>query len=145
MDINYKMLRNIKNRISDLTNLRCRAYGMENGCFEMFYINEIMNGRMLAFVAYDKKRIVGACYVHDQFGILYIDQLFVDPDYQEKGYHIGIKLLNYVLKHKKVIDEFYDKEFKKARLEPINEKAYNLYYGAGFREYGSLGDMLKNI
>lgn len=82
MNISYNLLISTRENIKVLECLRENAYQLASLLEEEKYYTEwILSSKFLAYKAsYDKE---------PAFGSLYIDQLFVKYEFQEKGYSFG--------------------------------------------------------
>lgn len=134
-----------KNTIRNLEYIRENAFGMKHKNKEElennYFYKNIENGKMVLFYIIDNDQIVGGCIVSNTLNSLYIEKLFINPAYQNKGY--GLNLLKYILEHKNILEEYYHTKFSVARLEPLN--GLNKYYSKlGFKE-SSLDTMKKHI
>ena len=85
MNISYNLLIPTRENVKTLECLRENAYQQASLVEEeKFYTEKILNGEFLAYKAsYDKEPVAGI-YVSNHFGSLYIDQLFVKYEFQEK-------------------------------------------------------------
>ena len=103
------------------------------GCWQ-----NILNGKVLVFGAFKEVELIGACYVSVNLKSLYIDQLFIKKDYQKE--QIGKELLEYVLRKKNVIGEYYETFLTSCFLDACNQ-SQAFYEKIGFKE--SNGHMHK--
>ena len=85
MNISYNLLIPTRENVKTLECLRENAYQQASLLEEeKYYTERILSGEFLAYKAsYDKEPIAGI-YVSNRFGSLYIDQLFVKYEFQEK-------------------------------------------------------------
>ena len=74
--------------------------------------------------------MIGGIYFHRFNNILFIDQVFVKKEYQNKG--IGKSLINKVLNSIKELEELLGGEITKCSIESSNEKATTIYTKMGF-------------
>lgn len=133
MNILYDLLSPTRENIKTLECLRENAY--QQASFleeEKYYTERILSGEFLAYRAsYDKEPVAGI-YVSNCFGSLYIDQLFVKYEFQEKGYYFGKKLLFETLQRKKEIEEYFNERFAVSKIYPLNQKAKQIYESVGY-------------
>ena len=85
MNISYNLLIPTRENVKTLECLRENAYQQASLLEEeKYYTERILSGEFLAYRAsYDKEPVAGI-YVSNRFGSLYIDQLFVKYEFQEK-------------------------------------------------------------
>ena len=119
-----------------LEDIRLRSYGIKPtpNDYDKYYIDNIINGSILVFTCYLDEKLIGGCYVSNAFNSIYIDYLFVLPEYQQKGFHIGKKLLEYILINKKQIEEYFNQEFSESKLYATSDKSKNIYSKMGYEE-----------
>ena len=104
--LEYKIVSPTLDNIFELESLRLNAYGVNGNnvlADKTFYSKELVDGKYLVFGAFLDQKLVGACYVKDTYNSLYIDQLFVQKEYQRSSKHIGSGLLRYVLENKEMV------------------------------------------
>ena len=99
-----------------------------------FYLNELLNDKVYALVAYDEDKMIGGCYFHRFNNILMIDQVFVKEEYQNTGLRIGRELIKRLLNSKKELEELLGGQIDTCRIESQNTKAHSLYSKIGFHE-----------
>lgn len=116
--------------------LRLKSYGIspKEEDYDKYYIENICNGSIMVFAYYKEKHPIAACYISDSFNSIYIDYLFVLPEYQNKGLQIGRKLLQFIFDNKHIVEEYYHKEFTQSKLYAANEKAKSIYKEFGYKE-----------
>lgn len=145
-ELEYIIMSPTEQNIIMTEEMRYRAYGIKSGFdADEYYIEEILSERILVFLCLKDNEPVSACYVSSSFNSLYIDYLFVLPEYQNKGLHIGRKLLEYVIENKKIAEDFFNKEFNQSRLAAINEKNRRIYEKLGYEPQESSDLMIKKL
>lgn len=119
--------------ILTLENLRFKAYNIKGGLEgPTFYSLGLKEGTMVPFGFYLNDTLIAGCYVSANYGMLYIEQLFVHPQLQNSGLRAGRLLLNYVLLNKKELEDYFKTEFTYSALEPSNEKSQAIYEKIGY-------------
>lgn len=103
-----------------------------------YYTGEIKEGNILAFTCELNGEEVAGCYVSSALNSLYVEQLFVLQEYQEKGLYLGKKLLQYILDNKKLVEEYFLCKFEYSRISPSTQKAKRIYKSVGYKETNSL-------
>lgn len=134
MNITYKIILPSKNLVKQLEYLRFACFDMDINYLkdnQTFYEQNILNGKVLVFGAFKEDELVGACYVSVNLKSLYIDQLFIRKNYQKE--QIGKGLLEFVLKKKNVIGEYYDTFITNVFLDACNQ-SQEFYEKLGFKE-----------
>ena len=134
MNITYKIILPSKNLVKQLEYLRFACFDMDINYLkdnQTFYEQNILNGKVLVFGAFKEDELVGACYVSVNLKSLYIDQLFIRKNYQKE--QIGKGLLEFVLKKKNVIGEYYDTFITNVFLDACNQ-SQEFYEKLGFNE-----------
>ncbi len=136
--IKYKVLDNTLENATMLEHLRLSSYGFTptEEDYDESYIKDICTKRILPFIIIYKDKIVGGSYVSNTLNSLYIDYLFILPEYQEKGLRLGRQLLKFILKNKQLVEEYFDTNFTQSKLCATNEKTKKLYTKMGYKEIG---------
>ncbi len=133
MNISYNLLIPTRENVKTLECLRENAYQQASLVEEeKYYTERILSGKILAYKASYNKEPVAGIYVSNRFGSLYIDQLFVKYEFQEKGYYFGKKLLLETLQRKKEIENYFNEIFAVSKIFPINQKARQIYESVGY-------------
>lgn len=134
--ITYKLEEQTQETAIKLEDIRLRSYGIipTPNDYDKYYIDNIINGSILVFTCYQDGKLISGCYVSNAFNSLYIDYLFVLPEYQQKGLHIGKQLLEYILANKKQIEEYFNQEFTESKLYATNDKTKKIYSKMGYTE-----------
>lgn len=81
----------------------------------------------------NRQNIVATCYVSDLLNSLYVEYLFVQPEYQKTGLKLGIKLLQYIINNKHLAEEYFGCKFSKSKLTPSNEGITKIYEEEGYK------------
>lgn len=119
--------------------LRFEAYKMKAlsdilDCFNTIHALAMREKRYLVYGSYFKGELLAACYVSSAFHSLYIEQLFVRLNYQNKGFGIGKGLLSYVLNEKTFIKAYFKQDFSVSMLCPASKNTQSLFETLGYRE-----------
>lgn len=90
--------------------------------------------RLLIFGAYQDNKLIGAIYLTPYtFDRLYIDQLFVDPEYQNNPeLHVGSSLLKFVENNMDDINDYYRTVFNYLLICPADKHVENIYINNGY-------------
>ncbi len=134
MAMQYKLLWPTEDTVSKLEYLRFDVFEMDKTYLkenQTFYEQALLKGQVYAFGALLNNAIIAGCYVSVNLNNLYIDQLFVSKEYQKD--EIGKHLLEYVLKHRKLIEELTGTILKGSFLDSCN-KSQGFYEKLGYRE-----------
>lgn len=134
--ITYKVLDNTLENAHTLEHLRLSSYDFipTKEDYDEYYIEDICNGRILPITCYYNDLLVAGCYVSNTFNTIYIDYLFVLPEYQEKGLQLGRNLLLFILENKHIIEEYFETEFSESRLCATTDKTKAIYKKIGYKE-----------
>lgn len=134
MEIKYILQPNTEESAIQAEYLRYKAYGINASRADLddYFINEIINSKVLVFICSIDDIPIAGCYVSDSFNKLYIDYLFVIPEYREKGLRIGRNLLSYILENKSIVEQHFKKIFHYSELTPSNEKTFSIYQKLGY-------------
>lgn len=130
-----------KNGYVGLENIRMAAYGIDET--SLYFINGLSSGNMLPVGIYEDDKLVGGAYVSKSLSSLYIESIFINPEYQHKGY--GKVLLNYIFANKKIFEDYFKKEFLYSRLEPNSHDITGFYESLGYSEPDDMNIMKKRI
>lgn len=129
----YQIMQPSDENIIMTEEMRLRSYGLTSGfTADEYYIEEILSGRILVFLCLHNDKPVSACYVSDFQGSLFIDYVFVLPEYQNTGLRLGRKLISYILENKALVEDYFNKEFKHSRLSAPNDKNRAIYKTLGY-------------
>lgn len=147
LDIENIMMNPTYELATEVEKMRYKAYGVKKllDVSDSEYIPDIMNGDELVFLSLVDKNPIAACYISSFNNFLYVDYLFVLPEYQNTGLHIGRNLLEYVLKNKIIVEEHFKQKFKESSLCPGNMKVAKIYESLGYKMNPTTGLMKKKI
>lgn len=135
----YKRLKHVDKHIDELESLRALCFDLDEKNMSSYYKNGILNDNMVAYVCTDDNNIVGAAYVSDSLYSLYIEQLFVHPDYRLNN--IGSNIMKLLLNDKKYLEEKYNRLFSISSLEDCTNSDF--YKKLGYKESNGLMRTLK--
>lgn len=138
--LTYKVESNNLETANKMEFIRLSSYGFTptEEEYDSYYIQDIINGRLLVITCYQDNKLVGGCYISATFNSLYIDYLFILPEYQETGLRLGRKLLQFILDNKHIVEEYFDTEFNQSKLYAPNEKTKNIYKKMGYKQENDL-------
>jgi len=128
-----------------LEQIRYNAYDKKVSPAELantYYAKKLSTQEIVCFVYIYEGEIVAGCYVSPDFDSLYIEQLFVLKKYQEVGLHLGQKLLSYILEHKEIVEQIFNKELSYTKIASCNTKSNNIYRKMGYRLIHPVLDIL---
>lgn len=133
--ITYKVLDNTKETAEQLEFIRLSSYGFTptKKEYDELYIRDITNNKILVFACYLNEELIAGCYVSNTFNSLYIDYIFVLPEYQEQGLHIGRNLLQFILDNKHIVEEYFNTIFDQSKLFPSSLKSQSIYEKMGYK------------
>lgn len=132
--IEYRVLLLNDEIINLLECLRYDSYQMKfdkSVVTQGYYYNALSNNKYFVFGCFCDNFLIGGCYVSNLYNSLYIEQLFIKREHQNNG--IGHKFLEYVLKNKCLIEDFYHNRFYYSYLD-ATPRAESLYKRLGYRE-----------
>lgn len=134
--LKYQVESNSLELANKLEFLRLSSYGFTptEEDYDQYYIENIINKKILVITCYKDEKIVGGCYISNTLNSIYIDYLFILPEYQETGLRLGRKLLQFILDNKHLVEEYFDREFSQSKLYAPNEKTKNIYKKLGYDE-----------
>lgn len=144
----YKVLDNSEESALKVENIRGIVYGIADkfDAKESYYTYSIKKGDILVFSCEIEGNTVAVCYVSNSYNSLYIEYLFVLPEFQEKGLHLGRSLLQFVLDNKKLVEEYFNQQFNYSLICPTSKKSQVIYENFGYKLNNKLlNTMRKNI
>lgn len=148
MDITYSIKENSEEEAIKAENMRRKVYGIEStfDVKDSYYTREISQGNILLFTCEINEITVAACYISNSFNSLYVEYLFVLPEYQEKSLHLGKNLLQYICDNKKIVEEYFNCKLNHSLLSPTTEKSRAIYESMGYKVTNKiLNIMRKNV
>lgn len=134
--LEYKIETNSLQVAENLEFIRLSSYGFTptQEDYDQYYIENIINGKILVITCYNEEKLVGGCYISNSLDSIYIDYLFILPEYQKTGQKLGRKLLQFVLDNKKIVEEYFDRKFTQSKLYAPNETNKDIYKKIGYEE-----------
>lgn len=148
MEITYHLQPSTENAAIMAEFLRFRAYGINasRNDLDEYFIGEITSGRVLVFTCNIDNEPVAVAYISNFSDSLFVDYLFVVPEYRNKGLQLGRNLLLYIIKNKQIVEEYFNRKFKYSKLSATSEKSKSLYLKIGYKESPNNKEILiKNI
>lgn len=144
MEIKYLLQPSTEETALKAEYLRYEAYGIkaQREDLDDYFIEEITSGRMLIFTCEIDSLTVAVSYISDFSNSIFVDYLFVLPEYREKGLQLGRNLLLYILNNKELLENYYKKQFHQSKLSPTSEKSKSLYLKIGYQESNDNLDIL---
>lgn len=124
------------NEIMEFEKNRIKSFGYQkviNNIEDTPYYDAIKNGDMIAFNCLKEERIIGGMLINLEDDNLFINKLFVVPEYREKG--AGSYMLKYLEKNKYFFEDYYGQEIDRISLEPL-ESAVDFYQENGYNLSG---------
>lgn len=132
--LEYSILENNEYNAVAVEKLRHRSYKLEDvKLSDLIYTKEIIDGTILVFMCKINGRPAATCYVSNLLNCLYVDYLFVQPEYQKTGLKLGRKLLQYITENKHLVEEYFGRKFSKSMLTPSNEETKKIYEKLGYK------------
>lgn len=127
--IEYKLIE--KNNFKEIEKLRkdVFSYNMKE---DSFYYRELIDGKMVAIGVFLDDNLIAGAYISDSLNSLYIEQLFVNNNYQKSG--IGTNLIKYIHEHKNIFEEYFKTKFDFSKLEPNSKEIVDYYKKLGYIE-----------
>lgn len=148
MEITYHLQPSTENTAIMAEFLRFKAYGINasRNDLDNYFIDEITSGRVLVFTCNIDNEPVAVAYISNFSDSLFVDYLFVVPEYRNKGLQLGRNLLLYIIKNKQIVEEYFNRTFKYSKLSATSEKSKSLYLKIGYKESPNNKEILiKNI
>lgn len=135
MKVEYIVMENTYDNALFVERMRYKSYGVKQNIdpSETDYVEDIENGSILVFMCLLDNVPVSACYISDFHSNLYVDYLFTLPDYQRKQLYYGRNLLQYILDHKQIVEEYFHHQFTKSVLCPGSNKVIDFYKSLGYK------------
>lgn len=133
---NISLLIPTPSNILKIEQIRYNAYSKKVTDEELkntYYAQKLLSQEIICFIYTYHDEVVAGCYVSSDFNSLYVEQLFVLKKYQEVGLHLGQKLLSYIIKHKDIVESYFNQELSYTKLSPNSDKSYNIYKKMGYR------------
>ena len=137
-ELNIKIL---NTNIDELELLRYNANGIKKEVTSTYYKKQIEEGKMIAFSCFYNNELVGGAYISNSLQSLFIELIFVKKEMQNNKLHIGSYLLNYILKNKEIIEEYFGVKFNISRLD--NKEHESFYKKIGYVNENNILDTMK--
>ena len=134
-DLSYEIFFGDDSRVKDLEKIRI------NDNNSTYYLNLILEGKVLAIGCFYKEQLVGGAYVMNSFNALFIEHVFVKDEFQNNSLHIGSAIVNYILNNKDIFDKYFGVCFKMCRLESRNKDSF--YTRLGFKKEQNFLETMK--
>ncbi len=134
--VQYKVQPGTEKTAHQMEFIRLSSYGIvpHEEDYDPHYIKEICNGNILVFTCYYEGKLVAGCYISNTFHTIYVDYLFVLPEYQEQGLHLGRNLLEFVLSNKTIVEDYFQESFSESKLCTTSDKSTSIYKKIGYQE-----------
>lgn len=148
MEITYHLQPSTENTAIMAEFLRFKAYGINasRNDLDNYFIDEITSGRVLVFTCNIDNETVAVAYISNFSDSLFVDYLFVIPEYRNTGLQLGRNLLLYIINNKQIVEEYFNRKFKYSKLSATSEKSKSLYLKIGYKESTNNTDLLiRNI
>lgn len=144
MEITYHLQPSTENTAIMAEFLRFKAYGINASKKDLddYFIDEITSGRLLVFTCNIDNEPVAVAYISNFSDSLFVDYLFVIPEYRNKGLQLGRNLLLYIINNKQIVEEYFNRKFKYSKLSATSEKTKSLYLKIGYKESTNNTDLL---
>ena len=107
-----------------------------------FYLNEMQKGTVVPVAVIIDDEIIGGVYISCSMSSLFIENIFVQKDYQGRG--IASSLINYVIKNKSIFEEHFERKFTLSKLEPNSDSIISFYRKLGYSEPNELNVMKRS-
>ena len=139
----YTFIGNTVESYLELEKIRSKAYEVDYHV-SVNYLEEVKKGNILMAGAYLGDQLVAGVYISSSQNSLYIEQLFVDKEYQDNELHIGSNLLKYILANKEEVEIYFNKQYTYSRLDTSNDLE-PFYKKLGYRKNDNYLHMIKRI
>ncbi len=131
--IKYVLLKRNTKTISNLKTMRLNVFNFPPYINDSKYFKyNIKHRNFLVYGLIIDNKLVGASYISDRYNSLYIEEIFIDKKYQNRG--LGKSLLMYILKENQYISKYYKKELEVSKLEYTNLNNKRLYNLLGYKD-----------
>lgn len=131
--IKYVLLKRNTKTISNLKTMRLNVFNFPPYINDSKYFKyNIKHRNFLVYGLIIDNKLVGASYISDRYNSLYIEEIFIDKKYQNRG--LGKSLLKYILKENQYISKYYKKELEVSKLEYTNLNNKRLYNSLGYKD-----------
>lgn len=136
MQEEYVLMDNTLENAIMVEQMRYKAYGVTFflNVDESEYVPEILNSNILVFLFKLDNKPVAACYISIFHNSLFVDYLFVLPEYQRKGFHYGQKLLAFIIEHKEIVEKHFNKNITTSELCPGSNYVVPIYESLGYKK-----------
>jgi len=131
--------------IDEIERLRSLAFYNDENFRTPIFQHKYDNNEMIIIAAYLKGKLVGALYFAPFMQNGYVDQLFVDPKYQNSSYHVGTTLLNYLDNHIIELGEYFNLLINKIYIDYNSQKSKKVYLNAGYKHTQLDGTLVKRL
>ena len=121
--------------VNNLEELRANAYGYkkaEDISPLNYYSCQLLRGNLISFVAFYQGKMAGAIYVSKIGDDLSVDDVFVAPDYQKSGLHLGKQMIQYVIDNKELVEEILECSFEGSIISPSNDASKEMSHSLGY-------------
>lgn len=138
--IKYQIIPITEDYINLLEHMRFNAYQIDTNDFNpttSFHANELRKGKYLVFGCFINNHLVGACYISKAHNSLYIEQLFIQKEYQNSTLHLGTNLLNHILTNKHIAEKHFNTKFNYSYLDNAKNTT-NFYKNLGYIESNTI-------
>ena len=134
----YNIIEN--NELDEVENLRKRVLNLTM-VEKSFYYKELKNGKMQAIGVVLNNKLIAGAYISNSLNSLYIEQIFVDKQYQNKG--VATNLINYIHKNKSIFENYFNSKFNVSKLEPNSKQIKKFYENLGYVESNDFQQSMK--
>lgn len=111
-----------------------------------YYIEEVLKGNDLVWGAFLDDKLIGGCFFYAYKNSLYIESLFVAPQYQKSVWHVGMNLVNDILANKERVQEYFQRQISSCSLFCVDANVMGFYEKLGFQPYeGSCLSLVKKL
>ncbi len=125
--------------------LKAHGYSEETDTLNTYYGTLLREKRLLMFAVLLNGTPVAGAYVSNFNHSIYIEHIFVRPEFQRTNFHFGTALMKYIISKKDLIEQYYGEPLSTMRIEYINEATKRIYEKLDFTESENPGVLSRGV
>ena len=146
-NISFNILLPNEDIIDYMEKMRLKAHGYEvvGDPLNTYYGTLLREQRLLMFAVLLNGTPVAGAYVSNNEHCIYIEHIFVRPEFQRTNFHFGSALIKYIISKKAAIEQYYNEELSTIKIEYINESTKHIYENLEFKEGDNPGVLSRGL
>ena len=133
--VDYRILHDFR----EIEHLRRKAFEITS--MLDYFENNLKEGKMVAVGAYLDGKLIGGAYISSSMHSLYIEQLFVNKEYQHQG--IGSNIVRYILNNKGYFEKYFNEKYIYSKTEPSSDEALKMLENLGYKKADDALDTMR--